>query len=383
VLFLLGTERHAVGDLAAAADYYEAFARNDLSRDDEACSADEKAMGLCVDAPRALETAIALRRGLGDEERAQELSVRYVATYGETRISDAARVSLVAGRALTAAGRAEEARRHLSAHTRRFARHVPIGERVRGWVARGQAEREAGDERAALRSFRLALSLWDRGGASVAAMRLDEEGQELGSDFARSLDAVAEAGFHLAEARYGRFAALTPPRYVGHGSRREVERWVSAQLRPWMVEKLRALSRAETAYRRVAALGVTRHRIAAEARRGAMYRDLLETLAGAPTIVVHEQGELGIVVEADWRSAPVATLRARATEAFRACLETALQTRQLGHDAALCAAELSRVDPMRYPPQAELSPAELLLISEPVGTRPVNDEPSLTEACSS
>jgi len=382
VLFLLGTERHAVGDMRAAADYYEAFALHDASRDDAGCSEDEKALGLCADAPRALETAISLRRGIGEEDRAYELSETYVATYGETRIDDAARVSLVAGRALTEAGRAEEARRHLTAHTRRFARHVPVSERVRAWVARGAAERAAGRQREAARSFRRALSLWDQGGASVVAMRLDEDGEELGSDFARTLDAVAEAGFHLAEARYGRYAALAPPRYEGDGERRGVERWVARQLRPWMVQKLRALSRAEAAYLRVAALGVTRHRIAADARRGAMYRDLLETFVSAPSVAVHEEGEASLSVLSDWRSAPIARLRARATEAFESCLRTALRSRQLGRDAAICASELSRVDPMTYPEAAELSPADLLITSEPAEPGPVEDE-RLLSTCSS
>ncbi len=385
VLFLLGSERHAAGDFVAAADYYEAFALHDASRDDATCTEDEKALGLCADAPRALETAIALRRGVGDEERAYELSKAYVETYGETRVADAARVSLVAGRALTRAGHAEEARRHLSAHTRRFARHVPVGERVRAWVARGVAEQESGHRSEAARSFRRALSIWDRGGASVVAMRLDEDGEELGSDFARTLDAVAEAGFNLAEARYGRFAALSPPRFQGRGGRREVERWVANRLRPWMVQKLRALARAEAAYRRVASLGVTRHRIAADARRGEMYRELLETFTSAPPVEVYDERESETAVLADWRSGPIAQLRARAREAFESCLATALRSRQVGRDAAICAEELSRVDPIMHPPRLELSPSHPLIVNEPARPGPIEPQTPagrVTETCS-
>jgi hypothetical protein len=291
----------------------------------------------------------------------------------------------VAGRALTESGHAQEARRHLRAHTRRFARHVPVGERVRAWVARGVAEQEAGREGEARRSFRRALSIWDRGGASIVAMRLDEDGEELGSDFARTLDAVAEAGFRLAEARYGRFASLTPPRFEGRGERREVERWVAHQLRPWMVQKLRALSRAEAAYRRVAALGTTRHRIAADARRGAMYRELLETFTSAPPIEVRGEGETATAVRADWRSGPIAQLRSRAREAFESCLETALGSRQLGRDAAICAAELSRVDPIMHPPTLELAPSHPLIVNEPARPGPIEPDapmPRITESCS-
>jgi hypothetical protein len=344
VLYMLGTERQLTADFASAADYYEAFALHAPEADGASCSAEERASGSCAEAPRALERAIAFRSALGETDRAVELASRYVEAYGETRVADAARVSLEAGRFLSDAGRATAAARHYRHHTQRFVRHVRPAEAVHAWVERGRAELVAGERQWAARSFRRALLEWRRGSADDVAVALEPEGDERGAEFARALEAVAEAGYHLAERRYERFHGIAAPTYDGDGTLDDVERWVERRLRPWVVRKAAALSDARAAYARVGELGSTRFRVAAEARTGEMYEEMLDAFRNAPLPVVRVASEREtLVVHADWRAGPIERLRTEARDAFRRCLDVAIRSRQLGRDAALCAEELDRV----------------------------------------
>jgi tetratricopeptide (TPR) repeat protein len=344
VLYLLGARRQITADFASAADYYEAFALHTPEADGESCSNDERVAGICADAPRALERAIAFRHALGETERAVELAERYVETYGETRVADAARVSLEAGRFLREADDAGAAVRHYRTHTQRFARHVRAAESVEAWVARGRAEWDAGERQSAARSFRRALRAWRRGSAEDVAVAADGDGDAAGVEFARALDAVAEAGFHLAELRYERFREIAAPEYDGEGTPRDVERWVERRLRPWVIRKARALTDARLAFARVAELGSSRFRVAAEARTGEMYHEMLDAFRHAPLPEIRFSTEREtLIARADWRDGPIERLRVEARDAFRRCLDVAIRSRQLGRDAARCASELDRI----------------------------------------
>ncbi len=380
VLFLLGARRQVTADFASAADYYEAFALHAPEADGAECSAAERALGTCPDAPRALERAIAFRHALGDINRAVELADVYVDTYGETRIADAARVSLEAGRFLLEEHRNDEAIAHYRRHTQRFARHVRPAEAVRAWVERGRAEWTAGERNRASRSFRRALLEWRRGRGDEVALAIDPEGDGSGADFARALDAVAEAGYHLAELRYEHFHEIDAPGYAGDGTPVDVQRWVARRLRPWVVQKARALASAEAAYVRVAELGSTRFRVAAEARTGEMYHEMMESFRRAPLPEVRVETEREtLVARADWRAAPIERLRGGARDAFRRCLDAAIRSRQFGRDASLCAIELDRV--AAEPHGVEIVPRRARLHEPSSAPRPLHMHVS-PEACS-
>lgn len=374
VLFLLGVARHSVLDLASAADYYEAFAEHDPSRDAEACSEVEQERGTCVDAPVALERAVELRRALGQEERAIALGKEYVETYGETRVEDAARMSDVVGGLLERRGPAA-AEAHFAEHTRRFARHVPAPMALRHWVDRGRSEWQAGHRDRAARSFRRALRVWRRGASDVAALSPDIDG----SEFDSTLEAAAEAGYHLARLRQARFDAIALPAYRGNGARAHVERWVNGVLRPAVLHKVRALRDAERAYRTVAELGATRHRVAALARTGEMYRELAAAFAAAPLPEVRETTELEVAVSPeDWRTRPRERLERRAIEAFESCLSQAIATRFYVDDARACGAALTELAPERHPGLPELAPRRLRVSEDALAPAPphAGDRPS-------
>ncbi len=370
LLFLLGAGYQAVGDWERAAEYYEAFALHGPSEDGAGCTDEERATGTCADAPAALENAILFRRALGQVDRALDDAELYERFYSETRVADSARVSAQAGEMLAAQGGHVEAASHLGRHTERYARHVPPGAALRMQVRLGRARLEAGDRPAAARLFRRAVRRWQRGLGERIASSPDEDPSASGAEFSRTLEAVSEAAFRLAELRFDAFRAVERPSYEGDGSLGDVERWVATRLRPWVLRKVRALRDARDAYERVAALGVTEWQIAARARTGEAFRMMMEDLAAAPVpevVASSDEQIAAVAVEADaWREPAMAELRGPAVEAFERCLLTAVRTRHFGAWSRRCADQLTRLDPGAHPPDVELLPGGLRIHDPPV-----------------
>lgn len=371
LLFLLGARHHSVGDWERAAEYYEAFARHHPSVDGDACTDESRASGTCPDAPAALENAMLFRRALGQTDRALQDAELYERWYGETRIADTARVVAQAGEILEAEGGHLEAAHHWRRRSAEYARWVSPTEALRMQVRVGRARWDAGERRAAARIFRRVVRAWRRGLAEQAAM---SAGEVSGADFSRTLEAVGEAAFLLAEVRFEAFRSLSRPTYGGDGSLEDVERWVARRLRPWILRKATALRRAREGYERVAALGVSEWRIAARARTGAMLRLLMDDLASAPVPRALGPGDEhigGVVVPAEdfWEPA-LSQLRGPAIRAFEECLRAAVRTRHFGAWSSGCARELTRLDPEGHPADVELRDRRLRVSDSPVLPRP-------------
>jgi tetratricopeptide (TPR) repeat protein len=352
VLFLLGAAAQSVGDVGRAADYFESFARHTPDASETACTPDERLEGGCPDAPAALENAMLFREALGQTDAALADAQLFVATYAETRVRDAARVSRRAGRLLERRGDHRGAAAHYRDHVVTFARHGTPAEAIGAYVRLGRARWQSGDERGAARAFRVALRHWRRAADRIAAAS-DASGEE----FSHALEAVAEAGFHLAELRRRRYEAVVAPPYRGDGTAADVGRWVRRALRPWVARKLRALEDTRAAYERVSELGATEWKIAAEARIAELYLDVGDAIARAPTPTeIRGEGELAVAVAVgdDWRAEPLRRLRAPARTAWERCMAAAVSSRHFGSWSARCASGLSEVDPERHPPLREL-----------------------------
>jgi len=362
VLFLLGAEAQAHADYAAAADYYEAFAAGQPDGASLACSGADRESGGCPDAARALENAILFRRSLGQNERALEDAALFEVRYGDTRVADAARVSMHAGAIHRTAHGLADAVAHYDQHVRRYERHVSPGAAIRALVALGRARWDAGDRRRATSAFRRALVSWQRGDASAVATQPDDDAEPDGAEFARTLEAVAEAGFHLAEVRYDRYRGMAAPRYEGDGSAADVERWVARELGPWVRRKGRALAVARDAFDEVQRLGVTRWQIAAASRTGRLYLDLARDLRNVrPPAEVRGAGELvDAVAIANPLEPAIRRLEGPAVQALEHCMALARSSRQFGAWSLACAEGLIELAPDRHPPDVELRPTRAL-----------------------
>jgi hypothetical protein len=368
VLYLLGANHLARFDYGRAADFYEIFARHHPAADGERCDDAERAAGVCADAPLSLRRAFELRRALGERDAAIADAARFVDTYGETRIDEAARLSIDAGALLEG----EEARAHYEAHVRRFERHTPSPLTVRAYVELGRARFASGDNRGARRAFREADLLFARSAGSEAALSADAPGEENGAEFRRTVYAAAEARFYLGEIERAAFRSRRLAPYAGDYSAPDIARWAARELRPWVRTRLSAMRRAEREYDEAAELGVVEWKIAADARRGEIYRELVDVFRNAPVpAYVTSEGEeqVRLRLRADWQALSL-KLSPHAEAAFERCEETAVRTRHFGEWSELCAEGLTAIDPVRHPARHEIVPVRLEAPSTPVAPSP-------------
>ena len=371
LLFYLGASYQRTGDFERAAEYYEAFARHAPSSDAASCDPAARRDGTCPDAPTALENAILFRRALGQVDRALSNVELFERWYGETRVEDAARVSAQAGALLAQDGGRDEAVSHHAALVASYARHVSPGAALRMQVELGRARWDAGDRAGAARVFRGVVARWKRDVADRVAALPDDGADPSGAEFSRTLAAVSEAAFLLAEQRYDAFRALHRPVFDAEPTPSAIDAWTAHELRPWVVRKAHALRDARDAYDRVAALGVTEHQIASRRRVGQMFRSLMDDLASVPlprAVIVagDEQISEVLTVESEWREPALSQLRAPALAAFEQCLRTAVRTRHFGEHSVGCAEELTRLDARAHPALQELRPVRLRVRDEAI-----------------
>jgi hypothetical protein len=264
---------------------------------------------------------------------------------------------------LSAQGAHVEAASHFRRQLDTYGRHVAPARALRMQVRLGRAHWEAGEKQDAARVFRGVVYRWRHGLAERVATQPDEDRGASGAEFSRTLEAVGEAAYLLAELRLDAFRGLARPSYGGDGSIEDVDAWVSRELRPWVVRKAHALRDARDAYDRVAMLGVTEHQIASRARIGQMFRAFMDDLGSAPVSRVTVDGDEQIadvrLGTAAWREPALAQLRLPALAAFEQCLRTAVRTRHFGRWSEQCAVELTRLDARAHPDVQELRPATL------------------------
>jgi hypothetical protein len=238
-------------------------------------------------------------------------------------------------------------------------------------VELGRARLASGDRAGARRAFREADRLFARSAGAEAALAADAPGEESGAEFRRTVYAAAEARFYLGEIERDAFHARRLAPYAGDYTAGDIQRWAARELRPWVRGRLAGLRRAERAYDEAAELGVVEWKIAADARRGEIYRELADVFRDAPTpAYVRNEGEerIRLRLSADWQRLS-GRLVPHAEAAFLRCEETAVRTRHFGTWSAMCNDGLTDLDPKRHPDAGEIVPVELRTASAPVAPR--------------
>ena len=434
LLFLMGAHFQVQGDLSRAADYFEAFAHygpttppatETTLRDGTAAALvfdgdapdghgmptpadDDAALPIHGSNPaeasggsdlpsavgaRALENALAFRQALGQTDLALDDARAFDATYGETHIAAAARVSLRAATIHGAQGDDRAAIRQFQRYLSRYADHGPIDGALRAQVALGRILLRQDDDRA-YAHFAAALRRWQAGAAGEIAATPEPTPLPSGMTFEATRDAVAEAAFMLAERSRRTQIGLGLPSYHGPSLPREVTRWAEAVFTPRLRHRMAAWSRADRAYAAAIAIGGPSWTVAAEARRGEMAEALAAELAAVRLpafITVLDERVLAIYIgeanvdggrppddeamarPADLKGA-IGDLLRRAGAAYARCFATAVRTRAFGPASERCATALVRFDPEHGPRLPEIIPAS------PLETESGRDHASLSPA---
>ncbi|MEM7604095.1 MAG: hypothetical protein AAF411_01960 [Myxococcota bacterium] len=309
-VYLLGIERSRRGDFAAAADYFETFARTD----DSSLPPDEAAA--------ALETAITYRRALGQHA----LERNAVASF--------ARFEAIAPRAATRIALGGELADLAHARTRR----LPPAERIQVEVRYGERLWSV-DRTAALRAFRRAERTWRRydGANMPRSPRLGTT--EWLDELARVRESLAQARFMRADLRYRSLRAQRAPSFRGRPTVRRVDAWLTGRLRPWLVRRLARIQRVEAQLGRVDEVGTSSRSVAAAARRGQLYADVYRELQRVvPKTVETLEGTIERPMENLREDTGIRRhLVEPALAHFRACMEVASVTLAYGEWSERCA----------------------------------------------
>jgi tetratricopeptide (TPR) repeat protein len=366
----IGKSYQAIAVYDDAAAYYERFAHDN--------PADEKA-------PTALEDAITLRLGLGQEEQALKDAELFDRSYRQKHPAEAARIAFAMGAHHAEHDNLPEARRKLSAVMAEIDRSAPIDVQIQAHAVLGRVLWRTGGETGAAAEFAKVRALY-RDPAAVAA-KLTGEGAE--RRLGRTLSAVGEALYFVAEQKRKGVDAIKFPAYRGSGRREDVLAHINTKVDAWMKQKMPAVEEAEREYRKV--LDVTPHApprwvIASGARVGQLWSRFVAEFRAAPVPkewmqkgpspygdLTWEEIRFAYLAAIDVKSEPY---RVRAKEAYKTCLGWSTRYQHFDESSRACEVWLAKnyptefhaIDELRGTPSriaAEVPREPLALVSAP------------------
>jgi tetratricopeptide (TPR) repeat protein len=201
-------------------------------------------------------------------------------------------------------------------------------------------------------------ALWEEGVVDrVLASESMPEARKARAIFA-VIEALAEAKFREAEAAHEAFRAIDAPKLSGARTMDGVLEWANESFLPFIQKKQGALVAAESKYNEIAALRVelpegvvlksARWQIAAAARVGMMYRELVRSFHDAP---VPEEVERDAELLSIYRATidgPIQPLREAAGERFLFCLKSGSSLGDVTEWSSTCASEIRLLDLARF-----------------------------------
>lgn len=364
-IFRVGAAFHALARYEEAATYYEQFARQYPGETGADCTQAQRDGGACPIASEALMNATLFRLGMGQEEQALANVELFERNYKQRMPRETAQVRYAMGSLYEHRSQWGSMILYYRRFLRDYARTAPVHLQILANVAiaRGYLREDPPKPDDARSAFQAAVRLWD-GGAIQQINRMEVPAAEKLRMTRETIDAVAEALFNLAEAKYRAYEAIPFPRYTGGRTLERVNAWAQGEFVRWMGQKTTALRAAEAEYNKIAALRVPVEggvelfsapwQIAGAARIGQMYRSFVDLFRDAPIPAeIENDYELyaAYTGRLDELSQPLLN---QAIEKFQYCLITATNVRWFNEWSRICESELNRLDPRQYPMAAEL-----------------------------
>lgn len=366
----IGKSYQAIAVYDEAAAFYERFAADS--------PADEKA-------PTALQDAIALRLGLGQEEQAKKDAELFDRSYRQKHPAEAARIAFSMGAHHAEHDNLAEARRRLTGAMGEIDRSAPIDVQIQAHAVLGRVLWKTGGETGAAAEFAKVRALYRDPAAVVGKLRGEGDERRL----ARTLTAVGEALFYAAEQRRKGVDAIKFPAYRGSGRREDVLAHIQTKVDAWMKKKMPAIEEAEREYRRVldvtpeppprwviasgARVGQLWGRFVAEFRAAPVPKEWLQTGPSPYGDLTWEEIRFAYLAAIDEKSEPY---RKRAKEAYKACLSYSTRYQHFDESSRSCevwlaknyGAEYHVIDELRGTPSriAADVPSEPLALAAPV-----------------
>ena len=363
--WLLAQAYHALAFYEPAAESYERFASTHPALDGTRCDPPS----VCPNAPAALEHAVVMRAGLGQQDQALEDARQFSRRYAREHARESVRIAFAVAALHQRAERWGSLRSHLQELLRAHSEALTIDEVSRAEVGIARAWIREGRRDQAQRWLRSVIDRWTQGGDRALREAFpDPDERDARSVLAR--DAVAEALFELAEERRVAFDAIALAPLSGRASLARVNRWAGESFRPWLERKHAALASATEIYDRIAALSIPAWSIAAAARIGEMHQSIVDRAREMPVPAeIERDPELYEVYMVGLEGA-LGPIEDTAADRFAYCLSVATRARWFNDHSRRCEETLNRIDPARYPVQSELRGAATYVPATPATLGP-------------
>ena len=236
-VYEIGGNYQAIAVYDLAADWYEQFAKD--SPDQEK-------------APTSLSDAVALRLGLGQEDKAIADAKLFNAKYGARQPADAAKIAFGIGNWYAERSDWRNAERSLSGAMRQIETKASFDVELQAWAALARTEKKLGQTAKADQYYGKVRDAWrDPAGARKKIIDVggseDQQVRRLG----KSLTAVGEALYFFAEKKRVAVEAIKFPEYKGKGERKDVEKHINTKVKDWKTKKDPAIREAEKEYLKI------------------------------------------------------------------------------------------------------------------------------------
>jgi hypothetical protein len=334
----IGQNYQAIAVYDDSASFYERFAHDAPKH---------------ADAAQALEDAIVLRLGLGQEDKALEDAELFKRAYHGQHPALAAQIAFAIGAHDADHGDLVEARKRLSAAMIDVDRSASIDVQIQAHAVLGRVLWKTGSETAAAAEYAKVRSLY-RDPAAVAAKLKAADDVEGARRLAKVLTAVGEAMYFAAAQKQKVVDAIRFPEYRGSGLRNDVLAHIHGKVQDWVNKKRPAIEETEKEYRRIVELQPApppRWVIASGARVGQMWGKFVAEFRAAPIPKEWKQDGLSPsgVPWAEIRAAYYEAIdkasepyRLRAKGAYQGCLEESSKYEYFDEHSRACETWLSK-----------------------------------------
>jgi TolA-binding protein len=338
----LGANYQAIAVYDEAAGWYERFASESPGLDG---------------ASQALQDAIVMRLGLGQEEQAEKDAALFERNYRQRHPALAAQIAFALATHAAEHDDWVKADKRLSPQAlSEIDQRGTLDVQIQAHALRGRVLRRTVGDSAAAPEFAKVRALY--GNPEAALAKLDAIGGDEGAKgrrIAKVVTAVGEAIFFSAEQKQRAADALHFPAYKGSGRREDVLAHINGKVADWMKKKQPAIEEASREYQKILEIkpeAPPRWVIAAGARVGQMWGKFVAEFRAAPVPkewqktgpspygdLTWEEIRLAYVGAIDDASEP---WRRRAKDAYKTCLSYSTRYQYFDESSRSCEKWLSK-----------------------------------------
>lgn len=270
-VYEIGGNYQAIAVYDEAANWFERFARENPKMDKAA---------------EALQDAVVLRLGLGQEDQAIKDADLFNKNYGASKAAQTAQIAFAIGSHYVEKGDWESARKRLQSAIGQIDRNANFDVQVQAHALLGQVYIQIKNPSQAAVEYNKVRGAWkdpEAGRKKLDAIGGDES--EKGRRLGKVLTAVGEAYFFFAEQKRKEVEKIKFPEYKGAGTKEDVTKHVKTKVLDWMKKKRTAIEETEKEYLKVVnlqPLPPPRWVIASGSRVGQMWSKFVAEFRAAP-----------------------------------------------------------------------------------------------------